>query len=183
MMSFRSRQRAGRTAAALAAACCILGVISSACLAQTWPPKGEPVRLPVTRDNWMSSAGGETKGNNGGANKFKLKGRQEYAISDVDVGGLKGKIVTGAMFHFHTTTPNAPALRVTVSSVATPWVEGAATPWVEGAACPSWATSAWPRRCRPANPNKGSETADRDERRRQCGEWNELARMRVLPVA
>ena len=126
MMNFRSRQRAGRTAAALAAACCILGAISNACLAQTWPPKGEPVKLPVTRDNWMSSAGGETKGNNGGANKFKLKGRQEYAIFDVDVGGLKGKIVTGAMFHFHTTTPNAPALRVTVSSVATPWVEGAA---------------------------------------------------------
>lgn len=174
MMNFISWQRAGRTAAALAAACCILGAISNACLAQTRPPKGEPVKLPVTRDNWMSSAGGETTGNNGGANKFKLKGRQEYAIFDVDVGGLKGKIVTGAMFHFHTTTPNAAALRVTVSSVA--------TPWVEGAACPSWATSAWPRRCRPANPNKGSETADRDERRRECGEWNELARIRVLPV-
>ena len=81
-------------------------------MTRTWPPKGEPVKLPVTRDNRMSSASGETRGNNGGANKFKLKGRQEYAIFDVDVGALKGKIVTGAMFHFHTTTPDAAALRV-----------------------------------------------------------------------
>ena len=90
----------------------------------TWPPRGRPLRLPVTRDAWVSSYRGETKGNLGGASRLKAKGCQEYTLFDVDASPLAGKIVTGALWHFHSATPDAPFLRTTVSTVATPWVEG-----------------------------------------------------------
>lgn len=125
MTTARTRTRIGRAAVRLAA-CCALAAAWSTCQA-AWPPKGEPVRLPVTRDNWISSYGQEARGNNGAAAKFKLKGRVEYAVFDVDASPLKGKIVTGAMLHLHSASPKEPARRVTVSTVAAPWVEGTAS--------------------------------------------------------
>ncbi len=102
-----------------------------------WPPPGEAVRLPVTRDTWFAGVGSATDGNNGGSHKFKLKGRQECSLLDADVSGLKGKVVTGALLHFHAIDPKVPALRMTVSTVATPWVEGTGASYDEqkGAAC------------------------------------------------
>jgi hypothetical protein len=35
-----------------------------------WPPKGQKVILPVTRDTWILSADGERTGSNGGAKKL-----------------------------------------------------------------------------------------------------------------
>ena len=32
----------------------------------TWPPKGTPVKVKVTRDTWLSSIGRENVGSNGG---------------------------------------------------------------------------------------------------------------------
>lgn len=98
----------------------------------TWPPKGTSVQLPVTADTWLGCEGGDAKGGAGGANKFKIKSRKEYALFDVDAASLKGKIVTGALWHFHPTSAvvtaeSSPALRVAVATVATPWVEGTAT--------------------------------------------------------
>ncbi len=107
-------------------------------LKSTWPPAGQPIKLPVTRDDWLSAMGEEVTGNNGGATQLKLKGQQEYSIFDVDTSALKGKIITGALWHVHSATPkDAPLLRVTVSTLASPWVEGTSSGYKpqEGSAC------------------------------------------------
>ncbi len=151
MMKARAWRRSFRRASWLALAGCAVLAFSGACAAQepanpaaagkpnpaAWPPKGEAIKLAVTRDNWLSSAGQEAAGNNGGAAKFKLKGRQEYAIFDVDPTPLKGKLITGALLHIHTTSPDAPALRLTVSTVATPWGEGTSSSYTpqQGSSC------------------------------------------------
>jgi hypothetical protein len=103
----------------------------------TWPPKGEAVRIKVSRDTWLSTVGSESKGNCGGSSKMKLKGIQEFAVIDADLAGLKGKIVTGALLHLRTTSPAVPARRVSISTVATPWVEGTGNSYDEqqGSAC------------------------------------------------
>jgi len=107
----------------------------------TWPPEGEPVRLAVTRDTWVSSMSGERNGNNGGAPTLKIKGYQEMSIVDIETGPLKGKIVTGALLHMKSSSPNAPVYRITVSSFAAPWTEGTATGYAEqeGSSCWSFA--------------------------------------------
>ena len=103
----------------------------------TWPPKGEAAKFPVSRDNWLSAMGAENVGNNGKAPKLKLKGAQEFSIIDIDAGKLKGKLVTGALLHLRCESPAEPAMRVTVATVATPWVEGGATNYAkeDGASC------------------------------------------------
>ena len=53
----------------------------------------EPVRVEITRDNWISSYATEVEGNNGASPKLKLKGVQELALIDVDAGALKGRRV------------------------------------------------------------------------------------------
>lgn len=107
-------------------------------LKTTWPPKGTPVKVKVTRDTWVSSMGQEATANLGGSSRLKLKGQQEYSLFDVDVAELKGRIVTGALWHVHSATPkDAPLLRVTVSTVATPWGEGTSGDYApqNGGAC------------------------------------------------
>jgi hypothetical protein len=90
-----------------------------------WPPGGKSKRYEVIRDTGISSVGWEKKGNTGGAGKLKLKGQQEYILLDIDPASLKGKIITGALLHICSSTPeNTPLMRVGVSSVASPWKEG-----------------------------------------------------------
>ena len=89
-----------------------------------WPPKGSPVRVEIVRDNWMSSVGEERYGNNGGSSRMKLKGRQEYSVFDIDPAPLKGRLITGALWHVRCVNAKDPLLRVTVSALASPWVEG-----------------------------------------------------------
>ncbi|MEI8243285.1 MAG: hypothetical protein WCI17_08470 [bacterium] len=84
----------------------------------TWPPNGQPTRVMISRDNWISAVGSEARGNCGGFGKMKLKGIQEFAVVDADLSGLRGKIVTGALLHFRCTTPALPARRVSISTVA-----------------------------------------------------------------
>jgi hypothetical protein len=113
----------------------------------TWPPKGISSRLPVTADTWLGCEGEEAKGGAGGAEKFKIKSRKEYALFDVDASSLKGKIVTGALWHFHPTSAvataeSSPALRVSVSTVAAPWVEGTATNFEPQAGSATYASPA-----------------------------------------
>jgi hypothetical protein len=107
----------------------------------TWPPKGEPVKLPVTKDDWVSSMRGERDGNNGGASQLKLKGEQEMSIIDIDPAPLKGKIITGALLHMRSSSPKEPVLRLTVSSFASPWVEGTSSGYKpqEGSSCWNYA--------------------------------------------
>jgi hypothetical protein len=107
-------------------------------LQTTWPPKGKPVTVKITRDTWISQMGQEATGNMGGSSQLKLKGQQEYSIFDVDVSQLKGKIITGGLWHVHSATPkDAPMLRVTVSTLASDWVEGTSQSYKpqQGSAC------------------------------------------------
>jgi Domain of unknown function (DUF4091) len=91
------------------------------------PPKGTPIRLPVTRDTWFCSDGEQANGNNGGSDRLKLKSYQEMALVDFDPAPLNGRVVKGAYLHLHLASPADPLRRVTVSSFAAPWVEGTAT--------------------------------------------------------
>ncbi len=91
----------------------------------SWPPDGRIIRCPVTRDTGISSVGEEKTGNNGGGKKLKLKGQQEYILLDIDPSPLKGKIITGALLHIHSASPEkAPLARVGVSTLASQWTEG-----------------------------------------------------------
>jgi hypothetical protein len=91
----------------------------------------------ISRDAWISDMGQEREGNNGGAAKFKLKGIQEMTLFDADLSALKGKRITGALLHMKCTSLNVPARRVTVSTVAAPWVEGTGGSYTrqEGSVC------------------------------------------------
>ncbi len=87
------------------------------------PPAGETVKAPVTRDTWFSNVGVEADGNNGGADKLKLKSNQEMSLIDVDPAPLKGRVVLGATLHLH--LAGEPILhRVTVGTFGAEWVEG-----------------------------------------------------------
>lgn len=81
-------------------------------------------RLEVTRDVWVSSFPAEQEGNNGGSGKLKAKGIQEFFLMDADFASLRGKRVKSASLHVHLESPDAPLRRVTVGTVAVPWVEG-----------------------------------------------------------
>src|SRR4051812_42459693 len=52
-----------------------------------------PTRVEVTRDVWISSYPSEREGNNGGSPKLKLKGHQEFFLTDFDPASLRGKRV------------------------------------------------------------------------------------------
>ena len=103
----------------------------------TWPPKGETLKLPVVKDTWVSTMGIEKIGNNGGASQLKLKGEQELSLVDVNAAPLKGKVITGALLHAKLSSLKEPLLRVTVSTISSPWVEGTASGYKpeEGSSC------------------------------------------------
>ena len=88
-------------------------------------PRGgsETVRLPVTRDLWLSDVGKEADGNNGGAPQLKLKSYQEMSIVDFDPAPLRGRTVIAASLHLRLSGPTT-LKRVTVGTISAPWVEG-----------------------------------------------------------
>src|SRR5580692_11128815 len=84
---------------------------------------GTTIKLPITRDTWLSNVGKEADGSNGGSPHLKLKSIQEISLIDIDPSALKGHIVKSATLHVHLS--GAEILhRVTVSSFAAEWVEG-----------------------------------------------------------
>ena len=83
------------------------------------------MRVPVTRDTWLSAVGVEGDGSNGGASQLKVKSIQEMSLLDFDPAALKGRVILGATLHLHH-TGDEPLRRVTVSSFGSPWVEGTA---------------------------------------------------------
>ncbi len=104
----------------------------------TWPPAGTPIKVAITKDDWFSAYKGETKGNAGKAEKWKLKGQIEYSCFDIDDSALKGKVVTGALLHMKNASPKWPYYRVGVSSMAAEWEEGSSSKEyteVNGAPC------------------------------------------------
>ena len=92
----------------------------------------EPLKLPVTRDVWISAYPGEQEGNNGGAPRLKFKGIQEFSLLDFDSTALRGKRVSRAQLWFHLESKDAPLRRMTVSNVAKPWEEGTGSGYAKG---------------------------------------------------
>ena len=101
-----------------------IGLVSPVFLAFGLAEAAEPLRLPITRDAWISAYPGEQDGNNGGSSRLKLKGIQEFSLIDFDSSSLRGKEVARAELWLHLESPDAPLHRVTVSTVAVPWDEG-----------------------------------------------------------
>ncbi|NJL32288.1 MAG: hypothetical protein HC898_12100, partial [Phycisphaerales bacterium] len=100
---------------------------------------GEIVHLPVTRDTWVSSYQqhdqDERPANLGGEPRLKLKGIQEMTLLDVAPDALQGRVIEKVELHLRKQGPE-PLLRVSVSSLSSPWVEGSGRGYrvVEGAA-------------------------------------------------
>ncbi len=87
------------------------------------PPEGEAVRVPITRDTWVSAVGREADANLGGANRLKLKSIQEMTLLDIDPAPFRGRVILGATLHLrHAAAPRL--WRITVSSLGSDWVEG-----------------------------------------------------------
>lgn len=87
------------------------------------PPAGEAVRVPVSRDLWISSVDSEVDGNNGGSPKLKFKSYQEFSLVDFDPAPFRGRIVLGATLHLRLAGEER-LHRMTVGGVAGEWVEG-----------------------------------------------------------
>ncbi len=83
----------------------------------------ETVRLPITRDLWISSAHGEEDANNGATPRLKVKGYQEFSILDFDVSAVRGKRITKATLHLKLAGEER-LYRVGVSSLSAEWIEG-----------------------------------------------------------
>ncbi|AMV30588.1 hypothetical protein VN12_00630 [Pirellula sp. SH-Sr6A] len=83
------------------------------------------IRLPVTRDTWLSNAGNESKGANGGASRLKLKSIQELSLIDFDFASLRGHAISRARLYLKRAS-DIPIDRITLSTLAADWVEGTA---------------------------------------------------------
>jgi hypothetical protein len=110
------RSRAFRTAGFL-----LVFVLAPDGAAQESPT--EVLRLPVRADTWVSSAPGETEGNNGGAARLKTKSYQEMTLLDLDPAPLAGRVIERATLHLRSVA-GSPLGRASVSSVGAPWREG-----------------------------------------------------------
>ena len=83
----------------------------------------EPTRVEVSRDVWVSAFPSEVEGNNGGSQRLKLKGIQEFSLVDFDPATLQGKTVQRAELIVRI-EGTATLDRVTVSTVMSDWSEG-----------------------------------------------------------
>ncbi len=87
------------------------------------PSHAESVRLPVTRDTWVSSVPAEAEANLGGAARLKLKSYQEFSLIDVDPEALRGRVINNATLYVRN-LGSPPPRRVTVGTIGADWVEG-----------------------------------------------------------
>ncbi|XZE44493.1 hypothetical protein SH467x_004102 [Pirellulaceae bacterium SH467] len=83
------------------------------------------IRLPATRDTWLSNAGKESKGANGGASRLKLKSIQELSLIDFNFASLRGHSISRARLYLKRAS-DIPIDRITLSTLAADWVEGTA---------------------------------------------------------
>ncbi len=93
-------------------------------------PAAEPVRVKITRDNWVSTHRQEARGNNGGSSRLKLKSIQEMALIDFDAAAFRGKVIESATLHVRLADKER-LWRVTASTLASPWEEGTASDYTE----------------------------------------------------
>ncbi|GIW86074.1 MAG: hypothetical protein KatS3mg108_0398 [Isosphaeraceae bacterium] len=92
----------------------------------------EELRLPITRDTWVSAVGNEATANLGAAPRLKLKSIQEMTLIDIDPTPLRGRRVERATLHLKLAGPER-LHRVTVGTIAAPWEEGASPTYQPGA--------------------------------------------------
>ena len=83
----------------------------------------QTLRLPVTRDTWLSVVGREADANLGGAPQLKLKSVQEMSLIDIDPAPLRGHTIQSATLHVRKRGSEV-LHRVTVSSICSEWFEG-----------------------------------------------------------
>jgi hypothetical protein len=89
-------------------------------------PRGQMIRLNITRDTWFSEVGKEADGNTGGADRLKVKSIQEMSLVDFDPTPLRGRLVRSATLHVRLRGPEV-LHRMTIGSFSSEWVEGTAT--------------------------------------------------------
>lgn len=124
---------------AVATVACLPLVLASA-LAAAEPIVGSgSIRLNVTRDTWFSEVGKEADGNNGGADRLKVKSIQEMSLIDFDPTSLRGRTMRAAALHVRPRGPDV-LHRMTVSTFSAEWVEGTATGYEPqtGSSCFNW---------------------------------------------
>ncbi len=117
-----------------------LGVSAASVLAQPVQSAGPAVTLKVTRDTvvsaYHSGNDNETLDNLGGSPALKVKGIQELSLLDVDPAALRGHTLQAVQLHIR---PRGRDIlqRVTVSSLASDWVEGTSSRYQpqKGSAC------------------------------------------------
>ncbi len=110
----------------------------------------EQVRVPISRDTWVSSVGGEDDANLGGSVKLKTKSYQEFTLIDIDPAPLRGRVIERAALRLHHHS-GEPQKRLTVSTLAREWTEGDSPRYAKqaGSASFRWAKQdvepwAWP---------------------------------------
>lgn len=103
-------------------------------------PRGETIRLDITRDTWFSEVGKEADGNTGGSDRLKVKSIQEMSLVDFDPAPLRGRVVRSAQLHLRI-RGNEILRRTTVGSFSSEWVEGTAAGYEPqpGSSCFNWA--------------------------------------------
>ncbi len=117
-------------------AVCVFGILLTCVVIA----RGQTIRVEVARDTWVSSYDGERDANLGGAGKLKTKGIQDFTLLDMDVTPLRGRVVTGATLNLYPRSKDRP-LRLTVSAIATDWIEGTSNRYRKqpGSASFNWA--------------------------------------------
>lgn len=95
------------------------------------------IRLPINRDTWVSSVEGERDANLGGSSRLKTKGIQEFFIVDINPSELKGLTIRSATLHLRGRSKEIQH-RLTVSTLASAWVEGASTHYQSRPGCTSF---------------------------------------------
>lgn len=86
----------------------------------------QTVQLPITRDTWVSNYHSEVNGNNGRSGRLKLKGIQELSLIDLSTRPLGRRRIRHAEISLRSVSRDR-LLRVSVSTVASPWTEGTGT--------------------------------------------------------
>lgn len=110
----------------------------------------DEVRIPITRDTWVSAYRGETDGNNGSDGRLKTKGIVELSIVDFDASPLQGQSIRRAWLYLKPASSDK-QLRLTVSSLSSDWTAGHGSRYskIKGTASFNWAQQdvtpwAWP---------------------------------------
>ncbi len=81
------------------------------------------IKVPVSRDTWVSTVGSEGKGNNGASPRLKIKSIQEFTIIDLDPEPLRGKRIRSAKL-FLKVSGDEKIDRVSISTITSDWNEG-----------------------------------------------------------